>query len=242
MPDAHAEGLPKPRRRWMRRRYPAGVLARVLAEQLADAPGGLRAGEQVALGVVAAELVELGELARGLDPLGDHRQPQGVRQANDGGDHGVVLRVEVQPGHEGAVDLQRRDRQVLQGRQPEDFPDRTVPEDGTRLADYFYKRLFDSFATWSARQFVTWTLAADHPTWSHKGVAERTAEELQRLRRSIDAGRPLVLGLVGAHGLDELARNRQVVAFGYDHDGRADRAGRLRRGDRAARRARLTSP
>jgi hypothetical protein len=43
----------------MRRRYPAGVLARVLAEQLADAPGGLRAGEQVALGVVAAELVEL---------------------------------------------------------------------------------------------------------------------------------------------------------------------------------------
>jgi hypothetical protein len=68
MPDAHAEGLPKPRRRWMRRRYPAGVLARVLAEQLADAPGGLRAGEQVALGVVAAELVELGELARGLDP------------------------------------------------------------------------------------------------------------------------------------------------------------------------------
>jgi hypothetical protein len=102
---------------------------------------------------------------------------------------------------------------------PEDFPDRTVPEDGTRLADYLYKRLFDSFATWSARQFVTWTLAADHPTWSHKGVAERTAEELQRLRRSIDAGRPLVLGLVGAHGLDELARNRQVVAFGYDHDG-----------------------
>jgi hypothetical protein len=41
----------------MRRRYPAGVLARVLAEQPADAPGGLRTGEQVALGVVAAELV-----------------------------------------------------------------------------------------------------------------------------------------------------------------------------------------
>jgi len=26
MPDAHAEGLPKPQRRWMRRRYPTGVL------------------------------------------------------------------------------------------------------------------------------------------------------------------------------------------------------------------------
>ena len=102
---------------------------------------------------------------------------------------------------------------------PEDFPDRTVPEDGTRLADYLYKRLFDSFATWSARQFVTWTLAADHPTWSYKGVTGWTSDELQRLRRSIDAGRPLVLGLVGARDLEEIARNRQVVAYGYDDDG-----------------------
>src|SRR5919198_909175 len=49
---------------------------------------------------------------------------------------------------------------------PADFPDRAVPEDGSRLADYLYKRLFDSFATWSARQFVTWSLAADHPSRS----------------------------------------------------------------------------
>jgi hypothetical protein len=102
---------------------------------------------------------------------------------------------------------------------PEDFPDRTVPEDGTRLADYLYKRLFDSFATWSARQFVTWTLAADHPTFSHRGVTAWTGDELRRLRRSIDAGRPVVLGLVAARDLEELARNRQVVAYGYDHDG-----------------------
>jgi hypothetical protein len=44
---------------------------------------------------------------------------------------------------------------------PQDFPGGSVPEDGTRLADYIYKRLSDSFATSSARQFVTWTLAAD---------------------------------------------------------------------------------
>jgi hypothetical protein len=103
---------------------------------------------------------------------------------------------------------------------PEDFPDKTVPEDGTRLADYLYKRLFDSFATWSARQFVTWTLAADHATWSYRGVTAWTKEvELPRLRRSIDAGRPAVLGLVGARHLAEVARNRQVVAYGYDEDG-----------------------
>jgi hypothetical protein len=30
---------------------------------------------------------------------------------------------------------------------PEDFPDRAVPEDGTRLADFIHKRLFDSYAT-----------------------------------------------------------------------------------------------
>jgi hypothetical protein len=102
---------------------------------------------------------------------------------------------------------------------PEDFPDRAVPEDGTRLADFIHKRLFDSYATWSARHFLTWTLAEDHPTWSSPGVVRLTAEELPRVRRSIDAGRPVVLGLVGARDLDEVARNRQVVAYGYHDDG-----------------------
>jgi hypothetical protein len=102
---------------------------------------------------------------------------------------------------------------------PEDFPDRAVPSDGTRLADFIHKRLFDSYATWSARQFLTWSLAEDHPTWSWPGLSRLTAEELPRIRRSIDAGRPVVLGLVGARGLDEVARNRQVVAYGYDQDG-----------------------
>jgi hypothetical protein len=102
---------------------------------------------------------------------------------------------------------------------PEDFPDRAVPSDGTRLADFIHKRLFDSYATWSARQFLTWSLAEDHPTWSSAGVARLTAEELPRVRRSIEAGRPVVLGLVGARGLDEVGRNRQVVAYGYDEHG-----------------------
>jgi hypothetical protein len=102
---------------------------------------------------------------------------------------------------------------------PEDFPDRAVPDDGTRLADFIHKRLFDSYATWSARQFLTWSLAEDHPTWSSPGVARMTGQELPRVRRSLDAGRPVVLGLVGARSLDEVGRNRQVVAYGYDDDG-----------------------
>jgi hypothetical protein len=111
---------------------------------------------------------------------------------------------------------------------PEDFPDRAVPEDGSRLGDFIHKRLFDSYATWSARQFLTWTLAEDHPTWSSPGVAGMTAEELPRVRRSLDAGRPVVVGLVGARALDEVARNRQVVAYGYDEDGAGPGGGPVR--------------
>jgi hypothetical protein len=111
---------------------------------------------------------------------------------------------------------------------PEDFPDRAVPEDGSRLADFIHKRLFDSYATWSARQFLTWTLAEDHPTWSSPGVTGMTAEELPRVRRSLDAGRPVVVGLVGARALDEVARNRQVVAYGYDEDGAGPGGGPVR--------------
>src|SRR5215208_4020329 len=91
--------------------------AAVVTQELADPGGGLGVGEQVALGVVAAELVELGQLAGGLDALGDDGQAEGVAEADDGGDHGVVGWVEVEAGHERAVDLERRQRQVLEGGQ-----------------------------------------------------------------------------------------------------------------------------
>ncbi len=102
---------------------------------------------------------------------------------------------------------------------PQDFQGGTVPEDGTRLADYLYKRLFDSFAAPSARQFVTWTLAADQGTWADPGVVSRTRDEtLPQLRRLLDDGRPAVLGLVAASTLEDLAGNHQVVAYGYELD------------------------
>jgi hypothetical protein len=108
----------------------------------------------------------------------------------------------------------------------EDFGSAGVPHDGSRLSDYLYKRLFDSFATWTARQFVTWTLAADQPTWADAGVIARTRQEqLPRLRRAIDAGRPVVLGLVAASTLEDMGANHQVVAHAYDAD---DVAGTMR--------------
>src|SRR6266545_2076317 len=101
-----------------------------------------------------------------------------------------------------------------------------VPHDGSRLSDYLYKRLFDSFATWTARQFVIWTLAADQATWADAGVIARTRQQqLPRLRRAVDAGRPVVLGLVAASTLDDLGANHQVVAHAYDAD---DVAGTMR--------------
>ena len=101
----------------------------------------------------------------------------------------------------------------------QDFQGTGTPKDGTRLADYIYKRLSDSFAVASARQFVTWTLAADQPTWADPGVVARTREEaLPRLRRRIDSGRPVALGLVAASNLEDLASNHQVVAYAYEAD------------------------
>src|SRR6266540_3610545 len=110
--------------------------------------------------------------------------------------------------------------------QAEDFESVVVPHDGSRLSDYLYKRLFDSFATWTARQFVIWTLAADQATWADAGVIARTRQQqLPRLRRAVDAGRPVVLGLVAASTLDDLGANHQVVAHAYDAD---DVAGTMR--------------
>jgi hypothetical protein len=42
---------------------------------------------------------------------------EGVAEADDGRHHGVVGGVEVEAGHERAVDLERRQRQVLEDRE-----------------------------------------------------------------------------------------------------------------------------
>lgn len=99
------------------------------------------------------------------------------------------------------------------------FAPGAVPPDGNWLADYIYRRLFDSFATPSAVKFGTWMQLSDHATWVNKGVTRLTKEdEFTRLRRIIDAGKPAVLGLITAGNISAIAKNHQVLAYGYEHD------------------------
>ncbi len=101
-----------------------------------------------------------------------------------------------------------------------DFAPDDVPPDGHWLADYIYLRLIGSFAAPSATKFVIWTLSSDHPTLILKGVTRWTKEdEFTKLRKAINAGRPVALGLVGAKTLDDIGNeNHQVVAYGYEYD------------------------
>jgi len=94
-----------------------------------------------------------------------------------------------------------------------------VPPDSHWLAQLFTQRLRDSFFTGSAAKFVTWSLHSDDETWVFKGVTRWTKEEeLPRVVRSIDAGRPVVLGLVVARSLAAIGDNHQVIAYGYEQD------------------------
>jgi len=95
-----------------------------------------------------------------------------------------------------------------------------VPPDGTRLADYIYARLIDSFRQPTARKYLTWTQAEDHDTWIWgKGVTRMTKEdEFPLLRSNIDNNNPVVLGLIKARHTWNVGNNHQVVAYGYDFD------------------------
>ena len=94
-----------------------------------------------------------------------------------------------------------------------------VPPDGHWLADYIYSRLMDSFIVPSSIKYVHWTLASDHETvLGGKGVSRWTKEEeFPKLRRIIDLGKPVVLGMVDATNLGEIGlKNHQVIAYGYE--------------------------
>jgi hypothetical protein len=93
-----------------------------------------------------------------------------------------------------------------------------LPPDGTLLADYISKRLTDSFSL-SGPKFITLTLAPDHATWFSAGLTTWTrVDECAKIRESVDAGTPAVLGLIGARDLGSIGDNHQVVVCGYDSD------------------------
>ncbi len=115
-------------------------------------------------------------------------------------------------------------RQPVPGFKPSDFGDKGVPPDGHPLADYIYRRQLDSFLTLSAIKFITWTLAPDASNFLVRGVTDRTKkEEFKKLREAIDRGTPVPLGLIVARNLNDLGRNHQVVAYGYDYDPKTQR-------------------
>jgi hypothetical protein len=93
-----------------------------------------------------------------------------------------------------------------------------VPEPGAPgLVGYLQDRLRQSFAMPSALRFLLWTLAADVT------VAQAVdGYEVPRLCRSIDAGYPAVVGLVGGTSADRIgAESRLAVAYGYELDRRS---------------------
>ena len=67
-----------------------------------------RAGEEVALHRVAAELAQALELDLALDALGDDLQAERAGDLDDGGDDRRVLVLGADAGDERAVDLDRR--------------------------------------------------------------------------------------------------------------------------------------
>ncbi len=99
-----------------------------------------------------------------------------------------------------------------------------VPPDGHLLADLVQRRQLDSFASWSALRFLTWSLLPDADAGPLAGVRTLTRAEVPGVLRALTSGRPVVLGLVTARAVVRSGDNHQVVAHAHDRDA----AGRLR--------------
>lgn len=99
-----------------------------------------------------------------------------------------------------------------------------VPPDGHLVADLLHRRQLDSFRSWSALRFLTWSVLPDADAGPVTGVRTLTRAEVPSVVRALHDGRPVVLGLVVARGLLRSGDNHQVVAHAHDRD----EAGRLR--------------
>ncbi len=103
---------------------------------------------------------------------------------------------------------------LLPTHEGKDFPNNMYAPDGSMLGDYIYKRSLHSLITPSALKFLQWTVTRNDGLFS---IARRTKlVEFPRLKRSIDKGRPVVLGLISGSRISEITKSHQVVAHGYD--------------------------
>jgi hypothetical protein len=101
---------------------------------------------------------------------------------------------------------------------------RSLPQDGTPVADYIYWRLIDSIVgNWP--MYFHFMRTPDHPTVVNGiGVARATREEqFPRLMSLLDSGVPQPLGLTRSRDVGQFGDDHQVVAYGYDIDGDTSR-------------------
>lgn len=90
-----------------------------------------------------------------------------------------------------------------------------IPRQGEPLYRYLWRRQLASllWPPWIALAFPLWMRLPDDGRF---GVRRRTWKALPRVRRRLDAGRPVVLGLLYvAHGEGKATDNHQVVAYRY---------------------------
>jgi hypothetical protein len=104
-----------------------------------------------------------------------------------------------------------------------DFPNGKTPPEGSALYGYIYNRFMDTLQinNWSnALRFGLWTEKGDTDNWFWgDGIVKLTkTQELPKLFNSIQSGKPVALGLIGATDLTHIGDNHQVVAYGYEFD------------------------
>lgn len=100
-------------------------------------------------------------------------------------------------------------------------PGTEAPRRGTTLFRYLVRRLLSSFDLPAGPiRYLLWMALPSRSFIGIRGVAARTASEWTRIRAELDQGRPAALGLVRARSVNPLtlARNHQVLAYGYDLD------------------------
>lgn len=104
------------------------------------------------------------------------------------------------------------------------------PAAETPLFNYFVDRLIDSLDLPSGPlRYFQWMSLPDEDTWLGRGVRSMSLlEEWPRIRKEIDRGHPVPLGLIRAHSHDpgRLGENHQVLCHGYETDA-SDRLERL---------------
>jgi hypothetical protein len=99
---------------------------------------------------------------------------------------------------------------------PADFQGADVPPDGHRLADYIWSRQLDSAfkgrGLLDGWRFIRWT---GRKTASLVNRTEKN--EIPKIKKSIDQGDPVVLGLIGTSNIAKQGNNHQVICYAYEN-------------------------